>query len=898
MLEWNCSRSKFNPVETRSSDSPVDDMRPQCGPVIRRLPAVALPSEPLRAMGPTVRRFTKLIQPKPQPSTIQVNFLPALSNQRTRHPRIFNIATRTYKRWTAGKQSLSSWLYTRGPSPPPCIPEEDELEVQRAEAEYKRTCEDTSVYEGFFSRLSNLYGNPTQMPQGCAQILHSIVDCATSIGAESHSIYWPDVDHTTCSTSNSSVTPRFLNRPASICVDGSLTGMEFIELSRTKNCATSLSGPFINEHLKDYCDFGWFGSGQNLFWGDQDARSVHTVNNHVCVSHCSPRSSAAGCDTKSLQFLPTVSGADPVGHQQPSTHTSSRSAEAVNRSTGSAEVPLESTCSTEFSSSPWQHHDLSQTTSGFVDAPRGNSVIVHHPTSPFARVLRAPTSTGKHNVDPVVRSPIESDSTVHAQRTAQHANTPDLFEPGDSRSSVSALPQPADRNHIDRSASKPANNMATTDPPKATDNTVKTTATNHRLQSHQSNDNHPTYEEAWDLKMTRQLGFGIPRLAPLSVTTPPSANRVTSGVTKSIGASAAVLSTRVTSATTSIVPSRLTSSGQASVETKILREQPALDSSKETVLSELSANPACIKGGLLFHENRLFDEGPIDCTTRTDIKSPESVQPNVEYDYAYNGCWSMGVRLNLSLAMGTAAPNSDLPSVNINPPGSRLDSTGAIPPAVPAHNTHRHLVNGTAGVTRTQLSRTALMPADYDGTSTDSRDDSWDRTHGQAISELTNARFVDPSIVLPVSSIAVAPSRPNGVKSSLTSSGPAGITATPGLSVLPPHQRFGGYVDPSRSDLAHQFPVGKAVGSQFAAVPFATSLPTPHWEVLPLEDQPHKTFLHMKISRNSNGQFILGEYSQPYTSVPQMIYRYACTKVPVQGAEFVTLVHPVCRRNN
>ncbi|KAF7257430.1 hypothetical protein EG68_08501 [Paragonimus skrjabini miyazakii] len=286
MLEWNSSRSKSNPVENRSSDLPVDDMRPQCGPAIRRLPAVALPSEPLRAMGPTVRRFTKLIQPKPQPSTIQVNFLPALSSQRTRYPRIFNIATRTYKRWTAGKQSLSSWLYTRGPSPPPCIPEEDEFEVQRAETEYKRTCENTSVYESFFSRISNLYGCPTQMSQGCAQTLHSIEDCATSIGAESHGIYWPDVDHANCSTFTSSVTPRSLNRPASICVDGSLSGVEIIGLSRTKNCATSLSGPFINEHLTDYCDFGWFGSGQNLFLDDQNAQSVHTVNNHVCVSQC------------------------------------------------------------------------------------------------------------------------------------------------------------------------------------------------------------------------------------------------------------------------------------------------------------------------------------------------------------------------------------------------------------------------------------------------------------------------------------------------------------------------------------------------------------------------------------------------------------------------------------
>lgn len=53
----------------------------------------------------------------------------------------------------------------------------------------------------------------------------------------------------------------------------------------------------------------------------------------------------------------------------------------------------------------------------------------------------------------------------------------------------------------------------------------------------------------------------------------------------------------------------------------------------------------------------------------------------------------------------------------------------------------------------------------------------------------------------------------------------------------------------------------------------------------------------MKITRNSTGQFILGEYSQPYASVSQMIYHYARTLVPVLGAYSVTLTHPVCKRS-
>ncbi|VEL21492.1 unnamed protein product [Protopolystoma xenopodis] len=59
----------------------------------------------------------------------------------------------------------------------------------------------------------------------------------------------------------------------------------------------------------------------------------------------------------------------------------------------------------------------------------------------------------------------------------------------------------------------------------------------------------------------------------------------------------------------------------------------------------------------------------------------------------------------------------------------------------------------------------------------------------------------------------------------------------------------------------------------------------------------HSGFLHMKISRNPKGQYILGEYSQPYSSIPQMIYHYARTLVPVRGADTVTLCNSVLRQS-
>ncbi len=49
--------------------------------------------------------------------------------------------------------------------------------------------------------------------------------------------------------------------------------------------------------------------------------------------------------------------------------------------------------------------------------------------------------------------------------------------------------------------------------------------------------------------------------------------------------------------------------------------------------------------------------------------------------------------------------------------------------------------------------------------------------------------------------------------------------------------------------------------------------------------------MHMKITRNADGLFILGEYSQPYSSIPQMISHYERSHVPVRGADSVTLLY-------
>ncbi|CAH8528687.1 unnamed protein product [Dicrocoelium dendriticum] len=55
--------------------------------------------------------------------------------------------------------------------------------------------------------------------------------------------------------------------------------------------------------------------------------------------------------------------------------------------------------------------------------------------------------------------------------------------------------------------------------------------------------------------------------------------------------------------------------------------------------------------------------------------------------------------------------------------------------------------------------------------------------------------------------------------------------------------------------------------------------------------------LHMKISRDpSSGQYVLGEYSQPYPSISAMIHRYTKSLLPVHGTTPILLRYPVDRR--
>ena len=52
--------------------------------------------------------------------------------------------------------------------------------------------------------------------------------------------------------------------------------------------------------------------------------------------------------------------------------------------------------------------------------------------------------------------------------------------------------------------------------------------------------------------------------------------------------------------------------------------------------------------------------------------------------------------------------------------------------------------------------------------------------------------------------------------------------------------------------------------------------------------------MHMRIrdSRETGG-YILGEFSKPFPSIPHMVQHYALNRLPIKGAEHMSLLYPV-----
>ncbi|XP_030746263.1 uncharacterized protein LOC115875056 isoform X2 [Sitophilus oryzae] len=53
-------------------------------------------------------------------------------------------------------------------------------------------------------------------------------------------------------------------------------------------------------------------------------------------------------------------------------------------------------------------------------------------------------------------------------------------------------------------------------------------------------------------------------------------------------------------------------------------------------------------------------------------------------------------------------------------------------------------------------------------------------------------------------------------------------------------------------------------------------------------------FMHMRIQKNGeSGSFILGQFSKPFASIPEMIRHFSINRLPIRGAEHMCLLQPV-----
>ncbi|XP_040824832.1 SH2 domain-containing adapter protein F isoform X2 [Ochotona curzoniae] len=55
-------------------------------------------------------------------------------------------------------------------------------------------------------------------------------------------------------------------------------------------------------------------------------------------------------------------------------------------------------------------------------------------------------------------------------------------------------------------------------------------------------------------------------------------------------------------------------------------------------------------------------------------------------------------------------------------------------------------------------------------------------------------------------------------------------------------------------------------------------------------------FMHMKLSRTKEHKYVLGQNSPPFGSVPEIVHHYASRKLPIKGAEHMSLLYPVAIR--
>ena len=54
--------------------------------------------------------------------------------------------------------------------------------------------------------------------------------------------------------------------------------------------------------------------------------------------------------------------------------------------------------------------------------------------------------------------------------------------------------------------------------------------------------------------------------------------------------------------------------------------------------------------------------------------------------------------------------------------------------------------------------------------------------------------------------------------------------------------------------------------------------------------------MHMRIQLTGGGHYVLGQFSRPFPSIADMVNYYTVNRLPIKGAEHVSLKTPLCEQ--
>ncbi|CAH8456764.1 unnamed protein product [Schistosoma haematobium] len=881
-----------------------------------------------------------------------------------------------------------------------------------------------------------------------------------NVNSYHHSDYCNNYDENNTGGSNESI---FIKSEPLFCTPETRTKSIYIDKYKKKmknRRRNSVSFDLSSTSLSDDCnlvtvsqssdsDQHWFGSGRNLWLPNSNGNnhrihndnSISSINNNVFCTD-------SNCTTSSREILDSLtlcsscssscnyySGNNNYSDHHPNYHCTNNNDNVDSRKT----------LITNVTSSPiLLHHHSINTKSESIQCKNGNS----HSVSPLSSI--------NNNINNGETNAVSNAISIQSKNNST------------SLSNDSIPSEPNQLINLSKTNSADLQNSM--------NNKVNNSHGFGRRRSNVPN-SYPTYEEAWDLKLARQLGVGVSRLPsiiPLSsnvqnyipqlpFSMPSNTSTNNHDLNIPISPVSVYNRNKIRNNNSNFSPLQPLSLDNNSNNNRqystddshSIESHLKLLNISTSTSSSSSSSSSCSNDKLINSTSNselisvMTTTNHVDASNRADhvvdtrlvhldkldrkstngsfrhdelISNNSShmvlsgkTENNGEYDYAYNGSWSMGVKLSLDLAINNSSNDTSLlPNIPKYSNATTTPTTTMIktvksslnhPPPSSHHqhhpNDHHQLIqHGLSSSGQLQESSKfisikntngndlklnlttrpvqSVLSNDLDSISTSSCDDSWDAQHGRLVSKLMSGRFIDPSTIISstgksgnatttimevnndfltsetcnssATNMLTVPSL-SSTSSSCTSSSTSSSSSSSSVSmashvvitsVAPPSHcassmtQVFDHLPSSNVNLHHSMnsvSKNKLLSSQ-------NNLPKglpPHLETLSLEEQPwfhpsltrseaeelirnepegsflvrpsetcpndfsltikHKSFLHMKITRNSTGQFILGEYSQPYASVSQMIYHYARTLVPVLGAYSVTLTHPVCKRS-